>query len=89
MPRLRALLVLAAATAYIPRLRPALQLSRQARAQRVAQMAPPRHLCRLYAADDDEEDPEILLAKAEFLRQQAKYLEDQMPKPLKLNKKIR
>ena len=48
--------------------------------QRVAQMAPPRHLCRLRAADDDDEDPEILLAKAEFLRQQAKYLEDQMPK---------
>ena len=73
--------------AYIPspqRLRPALQLSQQqARAQRVAPMAPqrvapPRHLCRLHAADD--EDPEILLAKAEFLRQQAKYLEDQMPK---------
>ena len=65
-----------------PQQSPALQLSQQleARAQRVAQMAPPRHLCRLYAADDDDEDPEILLAKAEFLRQQAKYLEDQMPK---------
>ena len=83
MPRLRALLVLAAATAYIPRRRPALQLYQQqeARAQRVAPMAPPRHLCQLRAADDNEEDPEILLAKAEFLRQQAKYLEDQMPKP--------
>ena len=66
MPRLRALLVLAAATAYIPR--PAL---RQHSRQR----------CQLRAADfEDEEDPEILLAKAEFLRQQAKYLEDQMPK---------
>ena len=72
--------------AYIPspqRLRPALQLSQQqeARAQRVAQMAPPRHLCRLRAADDDaDEDPELLLAKAEFLRQQAAYLEESMPK---------
>ena len=70
--------------AYIPspqRLRPALQLSQQqARAQRVAPMAPPRHLCRLHAADDDEDDPEILLAKAEFLRQQAAYLEESMPK---------
>ena len=69
--------------AYIPspqRLRPALQLSQQqARAQRVAPMAPPRHLCRLHA-DDDEDDPEILLAKAEFLRQQAAYLEESMPK---------
>ena len=75
MPRISALLVLAAATAFPQRLRPALQLlSQQARAQRVAQMAPPRHLCRLYAADDEEDDPEILLAKAEFLRQQAKYL---------------
>ena len=52
----------------------------EARAQRVAPMAPPRHLCRLHAADDDEDDPEILLAKAEFLRQQAAYLEESMPK---------
>ena len=70
--------------AYIPspqRLRPALQLSQQqARAQRVAPMAPPRHQCQLHATDANEDDPEILLAKAEFLRQQAKYLEDQMPK---------
>ena len=65
MPRLRALLVLAAAAAYIPR--PALrQHSRQ--------------ICQMNEAEDNE-DPEILLAKAEFLRQQAKYLEDQMPKP--------
>ena len=62
MPRLRALLVLAAAAAYIP-LR---QHSRQ--------------ICRLHAADDDDDDPEILLAKAEFLRQQAAYLEESMPK---------
>ena len=70
MPRLRALLVLAAATAYIPqrlqRLRPAL-------------LQPSRQICRLHAAADDE-DPEILLAKAEFLRQQAAYLEESMPK---------
>ena len=72
MPRLSALLVLAAATAYIPqdlpqRLRPALrQHSRQ--------------ICQLRAANDDDEDPEILLAKAEFLRQQAAYLEESMPK---------
>ena len=72
MPRLSALLVLAAATAYIPqilkqRLRPALrQHSRQ--------------ICQLRAADIDEDDPEILLAKAEFLRQQAAYLEESMPK---------
>ena len=72
MPRLSALLFLAATTAYIPqilkqRLRPALrQHSRQ--------------ICQLRAADDDEDDPEILLAKAEFLRQQAAYLEESMPK---------
>ena len=73
------LLLLAAcpAAAYInapQRLSPALQLSQQ-QAARV-----PRHRCRLHAADDDDEDPEILLAKAEFLRQQAAYLEESMPK---------
>ena len=70
MPHRSALLVLAAATAYIPqrlqRLRPAL-------------LQPSRQICRLHAAADDE-DPEILLAKAEFLRQQAAYLEESMPK---------
>ena len=82
------LLLLAAwqAAAFMhERLRPALQ-QQQARAQRVAPMAPqrvatmapPRNLCRLHATDD--EDPEILLAKAEFLRQQAAYLEESMPK---------
>ena len=83
-PILVALAAWQAAAYMLAPLRPALQLSQQqqeARAQRVAPMAPPRHLCRLHAADDEEEDPEILLAKAEFLRQQAKYLEDQMPKP--------
>ena len=69
MPRLSALLVLAAAAAFIPQsLRPALRLSQQA--------GVPRHLCRL----QDEDDPELLLAKAEFLRQQAAYLEESMPK---------
>ena len=39
-----------------------------------------RQICQLRAADNDDEDPEILLAKAEFLRQQAAYLEESMPK---------
>ena len=45
-------------------LRP-LQLSQQqeARAQRVAPMALTRHLCRLHAADNEEDDPEIFFVR--------------------------
>ena len=47
---------------------------------RLSSTAPDMPAALRRRADDDDDDPETLLAKAEFLRQQAKYLEDQMPK---------